>query len=206
MNFYDFIFSANKKTRVIRHAGFWLARYIFLIFSNLVYLNQFPGKSLFRDNLEQSLAISGWTALGEIALIYILFYGIAKVKLKRFRNLQLVICAIALSSIIFKLEYPLCIKIMRLDDFPPEAFWTIWNCFMYYSGTSLTMAGLFAVFKMFRKYYLKMEETQMLERENIEAEAKWLKAQIHPHFLFNTLKQHLFIHSYKVSESGGLTG
>jgi LytS/YehU family sensor histidine kinase len=49
------------------------------------------------------------------------------------------------------------------------------------------MAVLFAVFKMFRKYYLKMEETQMLERENIEAEAKWLKAQVHPHFLFNTL-------------------
>ncbi len=41
--------------------------------------------------------------------------------------------------------------------------------------------------KFLKRWYLKQIETEQLTRENISAELQLLKAQVHPHFLFNTL-------------------
>jgi LytS/YehU family sensor histidine kinase len=38
-----------------------------------------------------------------------------------------------------------------------------------------------------KRWYLKQKETEQLVREKINAELQLLKAQVHPHFLFNTL-------------------
>ncbi|MEJ7675199.1 MAG: histidine kinase [Chitinophagaceae bacterium] len=40
---------------------------------------------------------------------------------------------------------------------------------------------------MFKYYYLKNMRNQQLMKENIAAQLQLLKAQVHPHFLFNTL-------------------
>lgn len=40
---------------------------------------------------------------------------------------------------------------------------------------------------MFKRWYLIQQYTLNLEKEKLEAELKFLKSQIHPHFLFNTL-------------------
>jgi LytS/YehU family sensor histidine kinase len=40
---------------------------------------------------------------------------------------------------------------------------------------------------MFKRWYLVQQYTLNLEKEKLEAELKFLKSQIHPHFLFNTL-------------------
>src|SRR4030095_7326422 len=52
---------------------------------------------------------------------------------------------------------------------------------------SLTGAALAASFKMFKYYYLKNLRNQQLQKENTESQLQLLKAQVHPHFLFNTL-------------------
>jgi sensor histidine kinase YesM len=52
---------------------------------------------------------------------------------------------------------------------------------------SLTGAALAVSFKMFKYYYLKNIRNQQLMKENIAAQLQLLKAQVHPHFLFNTL-------------------
>ena len=46
---------------------------------------------------------------------------------------------------------------------------------------------LFLTIKMVKTWYLKDEEEMTLIRENTNAELQLLKAQVHPHFLFNTL-------------------
>ncbi len=43
------------------------------------------------------------------------------------------------------------------------------------------------VIVMFKKWYTDQQITRELERDKLEAELKFLKSQIHPHFLFNTL-------------------
>lgn len=46
--------------------------------------------------------------------------------------------------------------------------------------------------KKIKDWYLKQKENKILARENSNAELQLLKAQIHPHFLFNTLNNIYF--------------
>jgi len=44
-----------------------------------------------------------------------------------------------------------------------------------------------AFIKLLIQWYNSSQQNQLLARENLETELKFLKSQIHPHFLFNTL-------------------
>jgi len=46
---------------------------------------------------------------------------------------------------------------------------------------------LAATIVIFKKWYIDEQKTKKLVQEKLEAELKFLKSQIHPHFLFNTL-------------------
>jgi hypothetical protein len=51
----------------------------------------------------------------------------------------------------------------------------------------ITIAGLAAAIKLMKYWYIKEQSNLQLTKENAEAELQLLKAQVHPHFLFNTL-------------------
>lgn len=53
--------------------------------------------------------------------------------------------------------------------------------------TMLLLAGVAAGIKLFRVWYQRNEANQQLVRQTLLIELQVLKAQIHPHFLFNTL-------------------
>ncbi len=63
------------------------------------------------------------------------------------------------------------------------------NFLRYLAGLNggLACAALAASFKMYKHYYLKDLRNQQLQKENMVAQMRILMAQIHPHFLFNTL-------------------
>ncbi|WP_168731302.1 sensor histidine kinase [Robertkochia marina] len=52
---------------------------------------------------------------------------------------------------------------------------------------SITGVSLAASFKMFKHFYSKSLRNQELQRENSAAQLRLLMAQVHPHFMFNTL-------------------
>ena len=52
---------------------------------------------------------------------------------------------------------------------------------------SITVGGLAAAIKLMKYFYEKQQQTMLLEQEKAVAELQSLKAQLHPHFLFNTL-------------------
>lgn len=60
--------------------------------------------------------------------------------------------------------------------------------------------------KMLKNFYIKSKENQQLTRENANAELQLLKAQIHPHFLFNTLNNIYSFALNKSPEASGLVG
>ncbi len=55
-----------------------------------------------------------------------------------------------------------------------------------------------------KNYYIKMEEKQMLVKANADAEMQLLKAQVHPHFLFNTLNNIYSFALNKLPEAANL--
>jgi sensor histidine kinase YesM len=54
--------------------------------------------------------------------------------------------------------------------------------------TSLpVITGFALMIKLIKRWWHKLKETEQLAKEKIKAELQLLKAQVHPHFLFNTL-------------------
>jgi hypothetical protein len=65
-------------------------------------------------------------------------------------------------------------------------------------GNPLLICGLFLSLKVLKNWHLEQLRTETLAKENINAELQLLKAQIHPHFLFNTLNN---IYSFTLNQS-----
>ena len=54
------------------------------------------------------------------------------------------------------------------------------------------IAGFALMIKLLKSWWLKQKETEQMAAEKIKAELQLLKAQVHPHFLFNTLNNIYF--------------
>ncbi|WP_316795763.1 sensor histidine kinase [Pedobacter agri] len=52
---------------------------------------------------------------------------------------------------------------------------------------SITVGGVAAAIKLMKCFYERQQAALVLEKEKANAELQMLKAQLHPHFLFNTL-------------------
>ena len=65
----------------------------------------------------------------------------------------------------------------------------------------LTIGGLAAAIKLMKYWYIKEQRNLQLQKENSEAQLQLLKAQVHPHFLFNTLNN-IYAHTQGVSAVG----
>jgi hypothetical protein len=61
-----------------------------------------------------------------------------------------------------------------------------------------TVVGFALAIKLLKNWYLKQKEAAQAAREKINAELQLLKAQVHPHFLFNTLNN---IYSFIINDS-----
>jgi len=61
-----------------------------------------------------------------------------------------------------------------------------------------TAAGLTSIIVLFKYWFKKQQEWMQAEREKVTAELQLLKAQVHPHFLFNTLNN---IYSFSLENS-----
>lgn len=64
----------------------------------------------------------------------------------------------------------------------------------------ITIAGLAAAIKLMKYYYIKHARNLELQKENIASQLQLLKAQVHPHFLFNTLNN-VYAHAQVASSS-----
>lgn len=65
-------------------------------------------------------------------------------------------------------------------------------------GNPPLIAALFLSLKTLKNWHLEQLKTETLARENANAEIQLLKAQVHPHFLFNTLNN---IYSFTLTQS-----
>ena len=205
MNFYDLIFSNERRYRIRRHLFFWSAWCIYYIVTFLVPTHwilawNLQGPRPLFDQYGTELAIPRilsaaiLTTLVHAMLVYGILYFILPRYLAKSKN-WIITTGLLLVFLVFIASINYCNFILsfylntKKDYFTamPTTKFTISVLVRHILINYPTIVGLALSIKLLKTWYLKQQETVQLTREKINAELQLLKAQVHPHFLFNTL-------------------
>jgi sensor histidine kinase YesM len=218
MQRFPFFFSDHWTWRFARHGSFWLVASLGLGLLGLGIRPLFgveisPGA--FKEHVIQPLLYLP----GQVFLVYTLLYWVIPRFLLRSRYPQAAIWAVVLAvlsgfiaaisytllhdlfydwimnrnlSVVFekgKVVYiPMGDRMNLRQNLPFE--------FLFALRSTLNVVGFAAALKLAKHWYEKEYLNSVLQREKLDAELQSLKAQLHPHFLFNTLNN-----IYSVTES-----
>lgn len=203
-----FILSSKSSDRIKRHLIFWLLWWVY--FAVLHAANPFgkPEISYFKNPVF-TFTESVFLVLPHIPLTYgMLYWVLPKFILKK----KYVLAAIStillwlvgglLQLYFIRDLFPQMLSYLLPDRYlantprPPSASFFM-AMLATYKG-AFTVAAIAFVLKFGKYWYLKEQRNLQLQKENTEAQLKLLTAQVHPHFLFNTLNN---IYSQTQTES-----
>lgn len=206
MTLETFIFANKPWVRFGRHASFWL---VFYGFSLASYFHDFLDRIGFSNwmllqSLETLLHI-----LTQMLFCYPVIYFLLPRYLHRKKYAAFGFSLVAWSTLVYFVYYLVHIilfsrihAMVGLKFRPPElVYWFTLISFISYFPVS---TGLALALKTCKNWYAKRLENQQLFEENSNAELQLLKAQIHPHFLFNTLNNIYSFTLKKADESPAL--
>ena len=189
---YKFIFSNERRYRLSRHALFWS---VCIIFFTIIYGSR-PGPTsesgtyTIVNNYLVSFAEAIFFLPAHMLLSYIIMYGLIPrllFKEKYIDFLLLLVASLLLAALVSNIVTVLVIVPFReLVGLPAPSSQFYYAMLAGLRGGS-TVAGFAGFIKLGKYWYQKNQRAQELEREKLKAELQLLKAQVHPHFLFNTL-------------------
>jgi sensor histidine kinase YesM len=194
---YPFIFSDERKYRVRRHLAFWGFWWLFqgVLYSVIGY----TGKPVYSLRLLDSIVESAVYMIAHIALAFTLMYFVIPrflLKQKYWLTGMWVLIsflgAAIISTILSATIIPeIQLWIMKDDSFgtylKKRATFQLHLSLMAGLRGAITIGGIAASIKLMKLWYVKEQRNLQLQKENAEAQLQLLKAQVHPHFLFNTL-------------------
>ena len=220
MNLYNLVFSDRRSIRFRRHFLFWLGWCIYWLTTYLIPTQWVPAWN-FRGPMPQiekyGFVISCFRILMNSTLMTMIYmgltYGIIYIFLPRYlsknRNWMITTVLLVLFIIVIGLiNYLFFILVFsistRLGYFPTmpgmQFIAPVWGRQILFNYP--TIVGFALAIKLLKSWYLKQKEAAQVAREKINAELQLLKAQVHPHFLFNTLNN---IYSFIINDSPAAT-
>ncbi len=185
-----FIFSS--KYRLLRHIAFWVV-YTFL--TAVIYVQFSDGVW----SLQRQLFLGAVWLPARILYCYPLMYWVLPKFLLKGKYVQFGLIILLWFVAGWFLNY-----LFRVYFFIPlQEYLQIKNIVRggWQPGSFLlltTAAGLTSIIVLFKYWFKKQQEWLQAEKEKVTAELQLLKAQIHPHFLFNTLNN---IYSFSLEYS-----
>ncbi len=173
-------FYSKSGVRISIHILFWI---LYLLFSALNINRLYPDEKLFELMYRMS-----FTMPVDIIAAYFTAYFLVPKLLYRKKYLLFgsifIISAIGLillqRAILWFYTYP-----VLLNSIPRSPFFLM-NWLSNFTNV-YTAAAVVIVIKLVKQSFSEQKRLQSLKKEQVEAELKFLKAQVHPHFLFNTL-------------------
>ncbi len=208
MNMDKLIF-AKGPYRLIRHLLFWLG---WILFSGLVQLTGFKPGSIPLGDLALYQFLRSLTRIPSIIIFcYVVVYFLVPFYIPKRKYgsflLSFVLFVFPLYWFNYFIQTPFYILPAKIVDNAESLNLVTISPFLrkfysFYSNINFTGAiptccGMLAI-KYYKDWYIKQSESELLIRENKQAELQLLKAQIHPHFLFNTLNN---IYSFTLTGS-----
>lgn len=171
--------------RLRRHLLYW-----FLWSAFFVTLNNWTGKVIVFAGgvieLWQWIAFESVVLPIKIASTYTIAYGVMPRFLYRkqyWKFIGLTIIVLLLFSTLLYWTYSIIVHPIILGDVEHYKI----TQFTYKGVELIYFASIVAGIKFFQNYLYEQQRNQDLVREKVEAELKYLRNQVQPHFLFNTL-------------------
>ena len=204
----SFIFSENGNDRIKRHLLFWMIWGAYFITLHIASPMLRPESSNF-NNVPFTATESFLILLLQVPITYVTLYFILPMYLQERKLLKTIAWFIVCWSIYYflyqyALEYVLPKILHRVvpEEYlqytqrPAEVRHFLGILGVFLGGLSST--AFIAGFKYVKQWYLKEQRNIQLQKENTESQLQLLTAQVHPHFLFNTLNN---IYSQTQTES-----
>ena len=213
MTKHDFIFSGERRHRIARHIAFWflwcLAFNLLFHFPNHVFKGwdtSGPGTKNFQELgpvlfFIKALIVNSFFAviIPQIALTYVFIYWLLPNYFYKRKNFILV-GAVTVGALLvfdfvavgFKNSSIIYNALMGEGVFGFN-FLVLQRVVIIDVLSSLPIVlGFALMIKLVKRWWQKQKETELLAKEKTKAELQLLKAQVHPHFLFNTLNNIYF--------------
>ncbi len=195
MHRHSFIFSDAPRYRIQRHLAFWLFWWLFQGF--LYAFSAAFIKYSYTERVRIALVDSFGFMPCHMFISYALMYFVIPRYIIRHKYLAAVCWTLLFFSltglistyisrnIVTGLRYSLLPAHMKFpyDPYAPTLFYSL----LAGLRGGITIGGLAAAIKLMKYWYLKEQRNLQLQAENAATGLQILRAQIHPHFLFNTL-------------------
>ncbi len=197
----SFIYSNAPRWRLMRHLSFWLLWFLFQV---LLY-SASPSPALQQQSFWQRLMIT-WPdtlvyMLPSLFLSYMLMYLVIPKLVLPGRYFMATLSTIVLIALTAAISALLSVTVIgelrhryagsiyrdvaKLGD--PPFYYKFGVAMLAGLRGSITVGGVAAAIKLMKCFYEEQQAALQLEKEKVNAELQMLKAQLHPHFLFNTL-------------------
>lgn len=211
MKIRDFIFSEKKSDRIKQHLLFWIVWYFYITLTHAAGPLGYPEMNNYRNPL-YTFSESFCVVYSQLPTVYLMLYVVfPKFFLKNRYVAGLGMIAVlwflcgALNLILMgKVMQPLLAMILPTEYMPPKPRSAGDSFVMAVMATNkaaftITASGL--MLKFGKHWYHHQHRSLQLQKENTEAQLQLLTAQVHPHFLFNTLNN-IYSKTQKESPEG----
>ena len=212
MQWHEFIFSEQKKHKLMRHSAFWASWLLYFLLCHFLFRQPItalrlrvsyyltPGDHLFLKTFLLVLLF----VIACYPLLYVIIPRIIKGKrLKATADLILLCTLLFIASDFLYWEIFSSIDSSLGSSKARNPGTRFWPAISLGLMNFAKVASAAAIIKYVKYWWLKQKESQRLEKEKINAELQLLKAQVHPDFLFKTLNN---IYTHAASSSPRTSG
>ena len=193
MSLHEFTFSGQQKKRIERHVVLWFLCYAYLVICYPPFTGGDPA-TFYKIASVRSF----FHLIGQMVFCYPLLYVLIPFFFRKKRYVQFVcmvlllwIASSAFRFIVNNYIYIPFINQLGLNEPRTPATLKLSSVLQTTTGP-VFISFVFVSLKIFKDWQQKREENFNLQKENFNAELQLLKAQVHPHFLFNTLNNVYF--------------
>ena len=186
---YKLLYQNHPNYRICRHVIFWVLLFLLDFSSTLIFW--YPR---YMANREFSILFLTWKFdipffLVDVIFSYVVVYRIYPRYIKNKRAGKFILSCGYLLVLAFIVKCVIRYTARSAFDTSAEVIANVtWITFISFLNSGpVVKCLLFLSCKLLKDYYLKTERMILLAQENWNAEMQLLKAQVHPHFLFNTL-------------------
>ena len=178
----------SSKHRIASHFIFWLVVFIITITD---FDPAYDEENNLRNELIKTFSFVFFYMLGSYFVAYLIIPRLMASKKHALTILYFLVGSYVITALLRILTVHVLEPLIRIPPFEKEPIAEILTdipwLFQHYFIHFFSAAWVFGFFKLLKDQYLVQQRKLLLEKEKSETELHILKAQLNPHFLFNTL-------------------